>query len=424
MHLRNGLALTSIAGILACGAVVACSSTSSVTLQDGGQEGSTPPHQDSGKPPTHDSGKPAHDAGLDSGKSTTPDAGQDTTTPCSGCVDGGTGDADATTLVGDTGVDSSKPGDAAKDTGVIYFDAGSANDADITACSASAAAVCALQARCNLPQQRSQYGDGGTCFTRENEDCVTALLTPNNGNTAAHIAACASSRSGESCATAYDLGTPDACAQPTGSGQTGTSCTHDGQCASGFCALPVTSACGTCQAQPAAGASCTDLAGCGAGLECYDGVCAAYVTTVGGTCSDTKPCGYELDCVSGACASQGTTVGTACGGLLPGCAPTLGLYCKPTTTGSTVGTCQTASIATAGQACGVIANVETVCGAESVCYKQPADAGSKCIARAADNGACNTVTGPDCIPFSRCVGTVIDGGSSGACIPEGTYTCP
>ncbi len=322
-------------------------------------------------------------------------------------------------------------GNGMKDGGSGKKDGGStstsATDAEVSACSASAKATCALQEKCNPAAQQAQYGSGGTCETREQIACFNGLTSPNTGANVSHTEGCTQSIPGESCTDDLDLMVPSACRTETGGGATGSACSHPAQCSSAFCAIPPQSNCGTCQPQPAAGDSCANLSTCGQGLLCAGEVCVAYATSPGAMCvTTTQPCGFGLDCVtkkgatSGQCMASGQTVGATCDPTLEtsgGCNTQIGLYCQKSSL-----SCQTAATATANSPCGKVGGVGTDC-VNSTCFKQPGDAGSMCIAHAADNGSCDTLTGPDCTPPARCVGTQLDGGTKGTCSLPAT-TCP
>jgi hypothetical protein len=166
---------------------------------------------------------------------------------------------------------------------------------------------------------------------------------------------------------------------------------------------------------------------------CVKNTCITYTTAIGGPCSASQTCAPGLECVipkdagAGNCAATQTTKGAACDPTDEtdgGCDILAGFYCVADKALANYKTCQPVATAAVGGPCGRVDGVENVCANESECLKQADDAGSKCIARASDNGNCNTVTGPSCIPPSRCIGTALDGGTSGTCILPGTYSCP
>jgi len=298
-----------------------------------------------------------------------------------------------------------------------------ASSAVTAACNASAAAVCGLQTKCNPAAQVQDYGDAGTCLARQKTSCIVSLVTPRTGANPAHTTGCAAAETLESCHDDLDLVIASACTQVTGPLTTGTACLRAGQCASGFCAIPPQSVCGTCAPPPAEGASCLALTTCGQGLTCHDGVCIRFVTADGGACDqESKECGAGLQCVgsiaagTATCMPTATTVGATCdptGTLFGGCDTQLSLFCVSDEQLSTYGTCQSKAVASDGMPCGGVHGIETLC-ASGTCVKQ-GDAGATCVARAPDDAPCNTVTGPACLAPSRCLGTALDGGTSGTC---------
>jgi hypothetical protein len=76
-------------------------------------------------------------------------------------------------------------------------------------------------------------------------------------------------------------------------------------------------------------------------------------------------------------------------------------------------TCQPIVYVAAGSPCGTILGVKNLC-TNGTC-DPVGDGGYTCVARAADKAACNTVAGPSCQPPARCIGTALDGGTSGTC---------
>jgi len=296
------------------------------------------------------------------------------------------------------------------------------SDAEVSACNASAQALCALLSQCNPLVLAGDYADGGDCVGRELTNCELGLTVPNTASTPAHTTACAAAEMTESCADYLNLNPPSACAQVMGATANSGACSHPGQCATGFCGIVPGTACGTCQPAPTAGASCAELTTCGATLDCYKGTCIAYVATVNGACSATQPCGAGLGCVipgggaAGTCRALGTTTGATCdpkSQTAAGCDPDKSLTCVSETTVSTYKTCQPEVAATSGMPCGNVDGFQSYC-LNATCERL-GDAGLTCVARAADGQPCNSLVGPQCTIPARCVGTVLDGGASGAC---------
>jgi hypothetical protein len=365
--------------------------------------------------PPADAGHPTKEGGSPSDARKPADAGRE-----SGSADAGPGKADGPRDAGTNDVTSPR------DAGGPFV----ATDADVTACSASAAAQCALYAQCNPGNFPGAYGDAGNCETRLTNSCVAGLVLQ-EVSVPTHTAACGAVLGTEPCSNYLnDDDTLDACAPVVGTAEAGTPCLENGQCASAFCATPPASACGSCGAQPSAGDSCRDLTGCGPGLACYKNICVVPTTTVGGPCSPTQSCGAGLSCVTpkdagaGTCKTAATIAGAACDPTLEtgaGCASESGLTCVSDRNSANYQKCEPYGVAQPGQPCGTILGVSTLCQGVSECFAT--DGGKVCVPRAADNAACNTLTGPACQAPSRCVGTTLDGGTSGTCTFPGSVVC-
>jgi hypothetical protein len=95
--------------------------------------------------------------------------------------------------------------------------------------------------------------------------CLANLASPQSGATPQSVEACAMALPGESCTDYLENNPVAACVPKAGYGVSGVTCSFDSQCKSGYCALPVGAACGTCQNRPAAGDSCA-MTGCGLDL--------------------------------------------------------------------------------------------------------------------------------------------------------------
>src|SRR5262249_53914780 len=126
----------------------------------------------------------------------------------------------------------------------------------------------------------------------------------------------------------------------TGKIAVGGACAFSGQCATTLCLIPDNVACGTCQPQPAVGASCTTL-GCGRGLTCANATMTCAVPGgMGAMCGRGAPCATGFSCVGstattmGTCMQAGTTVGATCDPRTStgaACEGALGLYCNAMT---------------------------------------------------------------------------------------------
>jgi hypothetical protein len=294
------------------------------------------------------------------------------------------------------------------------------------ACSDEASATCAKLDMCVQNGTMIDYGSAATCEARVASLCLAALQANGTGRTPDSYEACAQSLPTQSCADNLDNNSTASCRAPAGSLATGAACGFPAQCMTAFCAIPPASACGTCQPPPAAGASCANLDTCGPGLQCVAAACVAYAA-LGQSCSATVPCGTGLSCVTPAMATTGKcetagAMGAACDGrreTAPACDGTKDLYCDGTRH------CAADAYAMAGQPCGNVNGVGTLCTGGAACVDKPADGGTvgSCAAPAADGQPCNTVAGPPCTRPARCIGMEIDGGQSGTCALAGATAC-
>jgi hypothetical protein len=325
------------------------------------------------------------------------------------------------------------------------------------ACAAVAQARCDLRSTCSLPEGApgtgftvlESYGDMATCVARETLACQNALSAPETGNSPAAVQKCVLAFAGYTCQELVDNLPPASCA-PTGPRATGSACTFNGQCATGFCNGTKDSACGTCGPPPTVGGDCSTSA-CARGFRCLGSTstCAAVVIA-DGVCDDTHPCERGLSCVrdgdtaaTGTCEAAGTRVGVACGGTMPGCDPTRGLTCAGpggartctrigyggTTAGPdggvTASDAGAAGPTPAGAPCGRLPDGTRVGCVAGTCFTATGVAtGSElgtCQPLAADGEACDTALGPGCMAPARCVTT---GETAGTCVIPTAAMCP
>jgi hypothetical protein len=338
------------------------------------------------------------------------------------------------------------------------------------ACADVALARCSQGSECTLPEGTTgtgfnileNYGeDPQTCIARQTLACTDGLIAPGTGNSPTKVEACVAEFGGYTCQKFFDNQPPTECAV-TGSHANGASCTFNGQCLSGYCQGTKTSVCGACADPPAVGADCSASV-CWQGQRCLASTqkCAAVVA-MNGVCDATHPCDRGFVCfgadaatsTSGTCLAAGTHVGQSCGGTLPACDPTLGLYCGGpagaktcmqvvygTATGSPDGGADASSAgkdagpagadAGAGVPCGVLPSGTHVGCVAGGCYTATGVASGTdlgaCKPFAADNAACDSTVGPDCMPPARCVATgggSTDGGSAGTCLVPTASMCP
>jgi hypothetical protein len=270
-----------------------------------------------------------------------------------------------------------------------------------------------------------RYGSESACEAREKIACLAGLAAPGTSGTSGSVETCAAAIPGESCDDFLANNPPSACTPAPGSVANGGACAFPAECQSTYCAIAKGATCGTCQPEPKAGDSCATTGECGRDLACSRAtqICATYVAT-GGPCDKDHPCAPALSCVgasakgSGTCQAAGATANAKCDPkeqTAPACDRAMGFYCQPST-----GTCQTIELAGDGEACGVVNGAEVGCKAGGQCVIVGAAKSGTCKAPAADGAACDTQSGPPCMPPAQCVVTS-DGGTSGTCtVPDAT----
>lgn len=286
------------------------------------------------------------------------------------------------------------------------------------ACNDVAAARCQKMQECNPQGLVNTYGDLSTCESRQSATCVTNLAAPQTANSPAHTEACAQATPGQSCSD-FALGNvPSACTPPAGPRAAGSACSVSAQCATAYCLISRTSACGVCAAQPVVGDSCANN-GCGPGLVC-DNVtsrCAAPVIA-GGACDDSSACAPGYTCIgntettTGSCVALAAVVGASCdvadGGTR--CDGRQGLYCNV----PEGRICAKVATASTTLECGTVDGGVIDCTNGAFCQKPTDSKSGICIAPAADGTACDTVNGPTCARPSRCV-LGSEGATTGTC---------
>ncbi len=284
-------------------------------------------------------------------------------------------------------------------------------------------------ARCNRLQEcsggaliTSRYGDMATCVSRIELSCKNGIDAVDTNASPAGSEACAAAIPNESCTDYVDNNPAAACQPVAGTRAAGAVCGYSAQCASAFCDVPKTSACGTCAAKPADGAACTGNADCGFNQVCTKtSTCLTYVPE-DGSCSGDGQCEFGLTCVgavttttpptNGTCQAQHTMMGEACDPSRKtgtDCNRSMGLYCN-----STSKTCQAITFATDGQPCGTVNGAAVVCQGGGLCVITTPPMGT-CSAAAADGAACSDTAGPPCLSPSRCV--------NGTCVQTDGAAC-
>jgi hypothetical protein len=336
------------------------------------------------------------------------------------------------TTTGDTGPgDSGLPGDSSGDTSPL----GDAMDTTggvtgMVACTQLAMARCArLDACSNNTGVARVYGSMNTCVSQLTANCLAALMVPMTTASPSFEQACAAAVTAQSCSDFRSGLTAPGCVAPMGPLANGMPCVANGQCASTVCLVPRNAQCGVCGAVPAVGADCSVNANCGHTLVCNRNAVTLAETcqmpvAAGGTCDGDHPCAGGLGCVrasatvtSGTCTAFATMVGATCNVTDVGmatCDAYQGLFCN------NMNQCAMSTAAMVGQACGpmMMRMSDAVCQGAAYCQPAAMAGGMRtCAAASMDGQPCDTSSGPDCFPPSRCVlGAVgADAGTSGTC---------
>jgi len=285
-------------------------------------------------------------------------------------------------------------------------------------CQDSAYARCMHLEDCSASALQSRYGNTTTCRAIFEQICANVLTAPSTGASPQQTELCATDIPNWTCSDfLFNENIPPSCQPALGQLSNGSSCADNQQCASGYCALPLNAACGTCQPVPAIGASCAQFV-CPVSLTCVAGTqtCQAFLE-VGAMCNADLPCNDGLTCVGatstalGVCEQGVQTSNASCDFTGAGCDFYAGFACNALSS-----TCQTAVLAGPGQACGTVAYQATYCSNGS-CIR------GACEENIPVGGACNVDSGPPCATSSRCI-VPADGGATGSCQLNGATVCP
>jgi len=313
--------------------------------------------------------------------------------------------------------------------GALLSSACSSGSSTLTAqqaCADVAAARCQKMEQCNPQGLINTYGDLSTCETKQSATCVDNLAAPQTANTPSHTEACAQAFPSISCSDNELGNVPPACQPPAGPRANGSPCSVPGQCASAYCIIARTAACGVCGAAPVVGSSCVNNA-CGPGLLCSDvtNLCVAPVAS-GGSCADNSVCAPGTGCIgnsptaAGTCLALATTQGAACdpndGG--PRCDGRLGLYCNV----PEGRICDRIVNAAPTQECGTVDGGVIDCIAGGFCQRLDGGRSGTCIAPVGNGLDCDTTDGPTCAVPARCVLSIV-GGTSGTCQTTNPAVC-
>jgi hypothetical protein len=292
------------------------------------------------------------------------------------------------------------------------------------ACQEYAYARCGRLQACSRTAVPLRYGDEATCVSLYQDACIANIDAPGTGWTPAYAEGCAQNINSWTLCSDYinNQNPPPACARPMGKLEQGAACAVAGQCASGFCSVPLGSACGQCAPAPNPGDACATSADCGASLTCAEGGTCSTYGQAGTACGPSQACGAGLTCVGSGSAAQAfcqpatATQGAPCSFAGSGCDINMGLVCN-----AEAMQCVPADIVGSGKACGVVANQMATCGSGGTCT-----AGA-CVVGAPALAPCDIVNGPRCIGgtgLGRCV-ISRDGGTTGTCqIPSAARCAP
>jgi hypothetical protein len=288
------------------------------------------------------------------------------------------------------------------------------------ACASYAYARCSFLASCSATAVQNRYGSTAECESLLRGVCETGQAAPSTGSTPATASACIAALTSSvwKCSDYIDYeNIPPACQTPTGSLPDDAACGVSQQCQSGYCALPLYGACGTCVAVPPAGRSCAEYV-CPPSLTCVTATqTCVSLAQQGAACGAAQPCSDGLTCVVGSGATSGTCqpsaamTGQACSFAGAGCNFYDGLACNVQS-----GLCANITLGAPGQACGFVGDQAASC-IGGVCAR------GVCVAWALPGQACDIASGPSCVADARCI-LSSDSGTAGTCELNGATACP
>lgn len=288
------------------------------------------------------------------------------------------------------------------DTGVS---AGNATQA----CTDYVAAYCDRYKACSSFYFERVYGDDATCRARNLIGCADQFTAKGTTFTPNGLAACATALPTAKCDEFIMLGrVPAACTPPAGTLPMGQSCAYDAQCAGGVCTFGSFGSCGSCSAKQQSGSTCFSAAECADGSLCLgnggsSGNCTKY-SIEGGNCDMYTPCAPWLTCKGGMCAKP-QPVSSACGQNPDSpdpCDRLNGIVCDPLNM-----ECVQLTVDTTNQDCSArTAN----CAASYDC-----DVDGTCYPPIKEGDDCQVLSGPSCLPPSRC--------DNGTCALPKAATC-
>jgi hypothetical protein len=261
----------------------------------------------------------------------------------------------------------------------------------VEACTALAKTTCDKAQECAPFKLATTYGDPETCRARVQIECEAKVSAPSSSQTPNRVSACASDGVGVTCADYLRTKNAPSCLLIPGGLGDNEACTFDSQCKSTFCKQLSGTGCGKCTPRQAVGASCTNTLECDLASVCQRLKCVVPADVAQG-CSPEKPCVGGLKCVGGTCATP-LTLNSDCKEQGEKCVD--GAYCD----GSTF-RCTAIKQAQSGEDCGPVQGKFIRCKASAYCAPE---LDSVCIAAAPDEGGCDDLTGPRCLPPASCV---------------------
>lgn len=238
-------------------------------------------------------------------------------------------------------------------------------------------------------------GDHARCVERERSTVLAGLLQPGVQVTPSSLNACADEGATAGCDGLFRLlaanTTPSSCMVPGGVAD-GAACAYPLQCASGNCDRgDPTTRCGVCAPRNPAGGTCRDDNGCAYGHACVAKTCVPFGES-GAACDAKHPCLATLRC-DGTCKPM-LGEGAPCKSLTGECDLYAGgLVCV-------AGTCTKATLAKAGEDCGVVDGKAIACAAGAC---KPSLIKGTCFANAKDGEPCDELHGADCEFHAACI---------------------
>ena len=276
------------------------------------------------------------------------------------------------------------------------------------ACDQMAHAMCQRVSDCAPPALPLFYVDMATCLDRVKLGCTKDQEDADITRTPDDIAASAQALPGATCDDLLAKVLPTACQTQPGTRLNGEGCGASLQCMSAHCEITAGN-CGTCAPRSTATGTCTSDDGCVVGLVCANKKCVAP-GAVGAACSDNNPCRANLNCDKNTAICETLQpAGTLCGGNAGVCDVYHGAACNVFKAQANQD-CETLSVATGGNPCGIVNGGLTLCVLNNSCT---ALVNGVCPNPAMDGAACDSNV--HCVPPASCVNALCRLPSVAAC---------